>query len=500
MGEFSGSDSHSTANYVEKRASRRSSSAYSDSYNANKLQPSASKPLTLIRLMELVLDPLIIVLSIWLTCLVFSVPFDTKYLIFSTIAFLISFMVFKEMAVCRSWRSGGVKAQTRNTLLGWVIVIAILMAIAYMTKTSSYFSRTVIITWCLVTPPVLIFGHWVVRTLLFNFAKTDHFNRNVVIVGINEISNKLSHEINTDLRLNLSLSGYFDDRRRHEYNNIKEEDILGGLKDLPEYVKQNNIDVIYVALPMTQQARILNLLDELHDTTASVYFVPDLFMFDLIQARLDDVNGLPVVAVCETPFYGVNGVLKRISDIVFAIIIFILLIPILICIAVAVRIDSPGKAIFKQRRYGLDGQEITVYKFRSMTVTENNEVIVQATQDDVRVTKVGGFLRRYSLDELPQFFNVIQGRMSIVGPRPHAVAHNESYRKLVKGYMVRHKVKPGITGWAQVSGCRGETDSVEKMQRRIEYDLEYLRNWSLWFDTKIIFKTVFTIFNDPNAY
>ncbi len=497
MDKFPESSRHSgSSSYVEKRASRRSN----PNYNVKNRQPSTSKPLTLIRLIELVLDPLIIVLTLWLTCLLFGVRFDTKYLIFSTIAFLVSFLVFKEMAVCRSWRSGGVKAQTRNTLLGWIIVIATLMAIAYMTKTSSYFSRPVILTWSLVTPPVLIFGHWLVRTLLFKFAKTEHFNRNVVIVGINEVGKCLSKEINTDLRLNMTLLGYFDDRRIHDVTDVENARLLGSLKDLPAFVKKNNVDVIYIALPMAQQARILNLLDELHDTTASVYFAPDLFMFDLIQARLDDVNGLPVVAVCETPFYGVNGVLKRISDVVLASVIFVMLTPLLACIAIAIKLDSPGKVIFKQRRYGLDGHDITVYKFRSMTVTEDDETVVQATRDDKRVTRVGAFLRRYSLDELPQFFNVLQGRMSIVGPRPHAVAHNETYRKVIKGYMVRHKVKPGITGWAQVNGFRGETESLEKMQQRIEYDLEYLRNWSLWFDTKIIFKTVFAIFNDPNAY
>jgi len=207
-----------------------------------------------------------------------------------------------------------------------------------------------------------------------------------------------------------------------------------------------------------------------------------------------------VVAVCETPFQGFNGFLKRFSDIFFSLIIITLISPLLLIIAVAVKVTSPGPIIFKQRRYGLDGKEILVYKFRSMTVTEDGNQILQAQKQDKRITPLGAFLRKSSLDELPQFFNVLQGRMSVVGPRPHAVAHNELYRKQIKGYMIRHKVKPGITGWAQVNGLRGETDTLEKMKDRIDFDLDYLRNWSLRLDTHIVLKTILVIFKDQNAY
>jgi putative colanic acid biosynthesis UDP-glucose lipid carrier transferase len=251
---------------------------------------------------------------------------------------------------------------------------------------------------------------------------------------------------------------------------------------------------------MASQPRIRELLDALKDTTASVYFVPDMFVTDLIQGRTDSVCGLPVISVCETPFRGPAGVLKRISDVVLASLILVLISPIMLAIGIAVKLGSPGPVIFRQRRYGLDGEEIVVYKFRSMTVTEDGGTIVQARKDDARVTRLGAFLRRTSMDELPQFINVLQGRMSIVGPRPHAVAHNEQYRQLIKSYMVRHKVRPGITGWAQVNGFRGETDSLEKMEGRIRYDLDYLRNWSLRLDLYIIFKTVRLVFQDSRAY
>jgi putative colanic acid biosynthesis UDP-glucose lipid carrier transferase len=251
---------------------------------------------------------------------------------------------------------------------------------------------------------------------------------------------------------------------------------------------------------MASQPRIKNLLDSLKDTTASVYFVPDMFVTDLIQGRTDSVCGLPVISVCETPFRGPAGLLKRVSDMVLASLILILLAPLMLIIAVAVKLGSPGPVIFKQRRYGLDGEQILVYKFRSMTVTEDGSRIEQARKNDARVTRLGAILRRTSLDELPQFINVLQGRMSIVGPRPHAIAHNELYRPLIKSYMVRHKVKPGITGWAQVNGFRGETDSLEKMEARIRCDLDYLRNWSLRLDLYIIYRTIRLVFKDAAAY
>ena len=240
------------------------------------------------------------------------------------------------------------------------------------------------------------------------------------------------------------------------------------------------------------------LVDELRDTTASIYYVPDIYVFDLIQARTTDVMGIPVVAMCETPLSGYRGVTKRLLDVLLATVGLVMISPLLLGIALAVKLTSPGPAIFRQRRYGLDGQSIVVYKFRSMSVTEDGPKVVQASRNDARITPVGKFLRRYSLDELPQIVNVIQGRMSLVGPRPHAVAHNEEYRKLIKGYMVRHKVLPGITGWAQVNGFRGETADLADMQARVNYDLEYLRRWSVAFDLRILFRTVLMIVKDES--
>jgi len=234
------------------------------------------------------------------------------------------------------------------------------------------------------------------------------------------------------------LKGFFDDRGVDRLADVASEQLLGRLRDLPAYVKQHAIDLIFIALPIRNVQRVTELLDELHDTTASIYFVPDVFVFDLIQCRTTDIAGLPIVALCETPFFGTRGITKRVSDFIIALLILVLMSPLLLAIAIAIKTTSPGSVIFRQRRYGLDGREIVVYKFRSMTVSEDSETVQQATLGDERVTPIGAILRKYSLDELPQFVNVLQGRMSVVGPRPHAVAHNEQYRQGLYGQAQSH--------------------------------------------------------------
>jgi putative colanic acid biosynthesis UDP-glucose lipid carrier transferase len=298
----------------------------------------------------------------------------------------------------------------------------------------------------------------------------------------------------------MQVQGFFDDRTDDRHPPQLSHQMLGKMGDIVAYVREHGTKMIFISQPISAQPRIRKLIDELQDTTASVYFLPDVYIFDLMQARFDNVGGMPVIAICETPFMGINSMVKRASDLLLSSVILMLLAPLMLVIALAVKLSSPGPVIFRQRRYGLYGEKIIVYKFRSMTVAEDGDKVVQASKNDQRVTAIGGFLRRTSLDELPQFINVLQGRMSLVGPRPHAVAHNEQYRKLIKGYMLRHKVKPGITGWAQVNGLRGETATLDKMEARIQYDLDYLRNWSLWLDLWIILKTVKVVLTRENAF
>ncbi len=425
---------------------------------------------------------------------------EEHYLAMAVIIFLLSLIILKESDLFESANSADAQAQGSNLLIYWAVMIFALVFVGYITGTTDLFDVSVLYTWAVVTPVLIIIINFIFRQFLLLSLKSEENQRKVVIVGANEGSHKLANNIVNNLAYGLKLTGYFDDRPEERTEMPMGTPYLGVMDRLPDYVKANGIDLIYITIPVSHQQRVLDLLDKLHDTTASIYFTPDIFVYELIQARMDNIGDMPLVALCETPFSGLNGVLKRLSDILFSVFILVLISPILLIIALAVKFTSPGPALFAQKRYGLDGDEIVVYKFRSMTVCDDGDEIKQATRNDARVTKLGAFLRKYSLDELPQFINVLQGRMSIVGPRPHAVAHNEMYRGMIKGYMMRHKVKPGITGWAQVNGCRGETDTVEKMQKRIEYDLDYLRNWSLGLDTIIILNTVVTVFKTEDTY
>ena len=308
--------------------------------------------------------------------------------------------------------------------------------------------------------------------------------------------------------LGLSVTGFYDDRdsARDQEENIESgsepqtESLSGDLSDLVQSARRGEIDTVLITLPMRAEERIRYLLDQLSDSTVSVYIVPDFFVFELLHSRWTSMGGLPAVSVFENPLFGVDGVMKRMADLVIAsAALAIAAIPMLL-IAVAVKLSSPGPVFFRQRRYGLDGREILVWKFRSMRACDNGPVVKQATRNDPRITWVGAILRKTSLDELPQLFNVIEGSMSLVGPRPHASAHNEQYRRLIRGYMLRHKVKPGITGLAQVNGCRGETETIDKMERRIKWDHDYIRGWSLWLDLQIMLKTLVIVWKQEQAY
>ncbi len=449
--------------------------------------------LSLLSFVRMTLDPLLAVLLLVAITLFFGEDFDGPELVLALIAFSLTFPGNLPI-------QPNAKGLAKDILLSWGLIVLILLFFGYATKYLAVYDPRIIQSWVVAVPVAQYAAHRLVPFFIQRVLAAEGFRR-AVIVGVTEPGRKLAAEFAARDLLGVKVIGFFDDRVAHRLGEIPDAGIKGRLADLPGFVKGNRVDAIYIALPMASQPRILKLLDELRDTTASIYFVPDIFLYDLIQARMDDVSGIPVVAVCESPFYGVNGMVKRLEDIILSALILLAISPLLLAIAVGVKLSSPGPVIFRQRRYGLDGQEIVVYKFRSMRVMEDGGHVPQARKDDPRVTPFGAFLRRTSLDELPQFLNVLQGRMSIVGPRPHAISHNETYRKLIKGYMVRHKVKPGITGLAQVSGARGETDTLEKMQARIEYDLAYLRNWSLRLDLQIIVRTALVVVaGDKNAY
>ena len=458
-------------------------------------QLSFNKSLSSHMLIKILIDPVLMVATLFCLAIYFENRLPSEYVVLSILLFALSFP--------GSWAdSKSVKAEILNTLEQWLLILGVLLIFGYTTGLLDHFSQQVILLWSWVTPLVLICAHWLASRYLSSPYYIASVKKTAVIVGVNELSQQLKARIENNLEHGIVLKGFFDVISDRPPQQLVSDTamFIGDVEQLSIYVKQHAIDIIYIALPPSLHKKIMAVLDDLKDTTASIYFVPNFFMADLIQARIDEIGGMPIVAMCETPFSGFNGFVKGFSDLIIASIILCLISPLLIALAIGVKLSSKGPVLFKQRRYGLDGNEIVVYKFRSMTVAEDSHIVVQATVNDKRVTQFGKFIRKTSLDELPQFINVLQGRMSIVGPRPHAVSHNELYRKLIKGYMVRHKVRPGITGWAQVNGFRGETETVDDMQKRIDFDIEYLKKWSLGLDLKIILKTVLLIFKDSKAY
>ncbi|WP_293776199.1 undecaprenyl-phosphate glucose phosphotransferase [uncultured Oxalicibacterium sp.] len=445
------------------------------------------------------LEPCITVAMLYLIALVTRDEITGNHAVLAIITFFVSATVFSLTDHSHMLREARLLDFIRVVLTGWMIVMAVLLLLGQLTGLFTQFSMQTLVIWLVATPVSLLVGQMTVHRITYSMHKTGQ-SRSVLIVGVNDVALKLADRIAEHPGLLMQVEGFFDDRDLSRQPEGRHVPVLGTMDELPAYARNHNISTIFISQPISAQPRIRKLLNELQDTTASIYFLPDLYVFDLIQARFDSVAGLPVVAICETPFTGINNAVKRVTDIVLTSLILLMLLPIMLSIAIAVKITSPGPIVFRQRRYGLDGEEIIVYKFRSMTVAEDGDKVTQAKKNDSRLTPIGGFLRRSSLDELPQFINVLQGRMSIVGPRPHAVAHNELYRKQIKGYMLRHKVKPGITGWAQVNGFRGETDTLDKMEARIAYDLDYLRRWSLMLDLWIIVRTIKVTIARENAY
>ena len=442
---------------------------------------------------EGVINALALIFSLWTLVFYFEGALRPAHIVLSSTIFIV--LVWSAI----QFGSSAAKNVMGITFFwcGFALLLGLGDFSAYYTP---YISKKVVLNWLWAAPLSQIGAHIVLRGMLPNLFKVQLPSQRMVIVGMNKQGVALAKRVEFSPFADTAVLGFFDDRGINRISHEMRYQLLGNIGSLATYVKKHRVHSVYLSLPMTAQPRILEILDNLKDTTSSIYFVPDMFITDLIQGRSQSLCGVNVISVCDTPFRGLNGFLKRASDTVFSIAILIAIIPLLLMIAVAVKAGSPGPVIFKQRRYGLDGEQIVVYKFRSMAVSEDGHTIRQATKSDSRITRVGAFLRKTSLDELPQFINVLQGRMSIVGPRPHAVAHNEMYRTLIKGYMVRHKVRPGITGWAQVNGLRGETDKLEKMQARVDFDLDYLRRWSLMLDIIIIFKTIRLVFKDTTAY
>ncbi len=377
----------------------------------------------------------------------------------------------------------------------WTVTYFCLIAIGLFTRTSDTFSRSSICAWYFIGGLFVLCTHMCVRSILESLGRHGYGVRKTAIVGSNRLGQEIALNATISTDSGLKIVGFFDDRGQGRRSDLSENmpPFVGDCDKLLEMIGTGEIDTVLITLPMRAEKRIQSVLDRLANTTASAYIVPDFFVFELLHSRWTHVGGLPVVSVFESPMYGVDGWLKRALDLSISLVGIVLISPLLLICSLLVRVSSAGPVFFRQKRYGLDGKEILVWKFRSMYTCDNGPIVKQATKNDPRITPVGAILRKTSMDELPQLFNVVLGSMSLVGPRPHANAHNEHFRKLIRGYMMRHKVKPGITGLAQVEGSRGETDTVEKMEARISLDHRYIRDWSIWMDIKILFKTIFVV-------
>lgn len=446
------------------------------------------------------IDFLIIQVTLLAVGAAYSVDMSVHYHLLGLIGSTTYLLSAELFWLYRSWRSGTTKELIFYTALSWFVSFVVVLSYLFLTKTSEDYSRVVLSAWVTIAPLFLCTWRLGMRAFLYNIRRKGFNSRSVGIIGMNENAVELVKELRLNPHIGFCIGGIFDDRDVNRLTIPEGISVQGNLQDAIAQVRAGKLDQIFITLPMTANRRIEQILHELGDTNAEVHFVPNFFMYNMVHSRLCNIGNMQTISVFDTPMRGAMTAIKRAEDILLAsAILTVIAIPMLL-IAVAIKLTSKGPVIFKQNRYGVDGKKIKVWKFRSMTVTEDGDKVTQATKGDTRVTRLGAFLRRTSLDELPQFINVLQGTMSVVGPRPHAVAHNEMYRKTVKYYMLRHRIKPGITGWAQVNGWRGETDTVEKMQMRVQYDLEYIRNWSLWLDVKIVIFTFFKGFVGKNVY
>jgi len=442
------------------------------------------------------LKPAIVAFALFGCALLSPQPVAPQYYALALGAVLIARQVFRPLQLRTGTSLKPFKRTLMWLLLEWSVVVGLLLLLGFALKLDAVFPHAVLLSWFALTPVLLLLAVYGSPRTVARAGSTHHRH---IIIGANDIGEELARRVSQSIGAS-TFMGFFDFRSLDRLPERVREQFAGKCHDVAAFVRHHSINAIYIALPISNAPRIEELLQGFRDTTASIYFVPDIFSFELVQAHCVEMHGMPMLSICDTPFHGMKAVQKRAVDLILATTALLVSWPILLMIAIAVKLSSPGPVFFKQRRYGLNGQQIVVYKFRSMTVGEDGSIVVQARKGDPRLTMVGRFLRRTSLDELPQLFNVIRGTMSFVGPQPHAVAHNEQYRKLINGYMIRHKVRPGMSGWAQVHGLRGETTTVEQMRLGVQYDLDYLRRWSLWLDLEIMLKTALIVLQGRNAH
>lgn len=447
-------------------------------------------------------DSFLVAATLWAALTFSGVGWSDSYTWLAVVA-ITAFVFFTESnEVYHLWRGFSTPSLARRLLIAWLGTAAVVLSVALVLGLLVSVHLQAVVTWLALTPGIIIGCHWLRRTLLAR-VRQHSSPRRIAIVGATPLGKRVTQAIHNLPWMGYRIQGYYDDRQPCDDGTRRLQDdelpVCGGLEQLQQAARDGELDMVFITLPMAAEKRVRQLINQLADTTVSAYLIPDVFSFDLLHSRLTAFQGIPAVSIYDSPLAD-QAWTKRLFDVICTVGILVLAAIPMALVALAVKLDSPGPVFFKQTRYGVGGERIRVWKFRSMTVCEDGPDVPQATRQDPRITRIGGFLRRTSLDELPQLFNVLAGTMSLVGPRPHAVAHNEFYRAHIQGYMLRHKVKPGITGLAQINGFRGETETMDKMVGRIAYDLEYIRSWSVWLDLRILFLTVFKGFGGKHVY
>ncbi len=458
---------------------------------------------SIVEVFQKIIDPIIVALT-GITVYAVRVgewPMQPQYRMVFVLSFLITALVFPFYDIYRSWRVASIGRELANITIAWSMVVVLLLVAAFLSKSGAEYSRLWFIFWFLLCWGSFIVYRIALRIVLRLMRRADWNTRNVVIVGATELGSEVVRGLANTPWTGLKVVGFIDDHPEMQDKTCENIPVLGSSSLLKDLLDRHVADEVWLALPLREEQRMKEILFDLRNSTANIRFIPDIFGFRLFSHSIHEISGIPVLDLNVTPMSGMNRVLKAMEDRVLSLLILLVISPLLILIAVGVKLSSPGPVLVRQLRHGWDGKPIEVYKFRSMIVhAEPKGVITQAQREDPRITRIGKFLRRTSFDELPQFINVLQGRMSIVGPRPHAMEHNEQYKDLIHAYMQRHRVKPGITGWAQVNGWRGETDTLDKMRKRVEYDLYYIEHWSIGFDLRIIAMTILSGFFGRNAY
>lgn len=409
---------------------------------------------------------------------------------------LISLYLFNQLGLYRAWRTATLGQELLLLLRAWALVQIGLLAYFFFSKAGIQYSRVWAVAWGAIGFLLLASCRILLRLFLRRMRAMGLNQKKALLIGDKQLVDKLNDKLQRASWMGVAVKEFV-----YQDSALLQRNTENGLLDqLIQKVEQEGIEQVWITLPLRDEILVNRLVESLTFSAAEVRYVPDLASQKLFSHSLSEIEGLPVFNLSGTPIDGNGHLVKAIEDKVLSLLILMLISPLLFVVAVAVKLSSPGPVFFKQLRHGWGGKKFKVLKFRTMTVHKENGQVTQATKNDARITPVGRFLRRTSLDELPQFFNVLAGSMSIVGPRPHAVEHNEFYKHQIERYMLRHRVKPGITGWAQINGFRGETDTVDKMKSRVDYDLYYIEHWSLWFDLKIIVLTAFKGFLGKNAY